>query len=84
MAVIQFGALLIFTLEQKQIHPVGQICLAIGSVVALLLGHFIGKRDRKQIKDAGAVLEGTRFQIAVIILCCTAVPGSLLFLVLTS
>ena len=51
---------------------------------ALFLGHFIGKRDLKRIRDAGAVLEGSRFQIAVITFCIAAVPGSLLVLVVIS
>ncbi len=83
-AVVQIGAWVIFTIEQKPMHPVGQICLLVGSTAALLLGHFIGKRDLKRIRDAGAVLEGTRFQLALIILCGAAVPGSLLLLVIIS
>lgn len=84
MAAVQIGAWVIFAVEQKPIHPIGHICLLVGSTVALLLGHFIGKRDLKRIKDAGASLEGTSFQLALIILCIAAVPGSLLWLVLIS
>ena len=83
-AAFQIGAWIIFTIEQKPMHPVGQIFLIVGSTIALFLGHFIGKRDLKRIRDAGAVLEGTRFQIAVIIFCIAAVPGSLLVLVVIS
>ena len=83
-AAIQIGAWVIFTIEQKPMHPIGQICLLVGSTVALLLGHFIGKRDLKRVRDAGAVLEGTRIQIVLIILCVAAVPGSLLLLVIIS
>ena len=83
-SVIQFGAFIIFTIEQKPVHPAGQVCLIIGSTIALLLGHFIGRQDLKRIKDAGASMEGTRFQIALIILCVSAVPASLLVLVIIS
>ena len=83
-AAIQIGAWVIFTIEQKPMHPIGQVCLLVGSTVALLLGHFIGKRDLQRVRDAGAVLEGTRIQIVLIILCVAAVPGSLLLLVIIS
>ncbi len=83
-SAIQIGASIIFTIEQKPVHPVGLVGLTIGSTIAFLLGYFIGKRDLKRIRDAGAVLEGTRFQIALIILCCAAVPASLLVLVVIS
>ena len=83
-AAVQIGAWVIFTIEQKPMHPAGQICLFVGSTIALLLGHFIGKQDWKQVKDAGALLEGTRFQLGLIILCIAAVPGSLLVLVMIS
>jgi hypothetical protein len=82
VSVIQLGAFIIFATEQKPMNPVGQIGLIVGSTAFLFLGHFIGKKDLRKIREAGAVLEGTRFQIAVIILLCASVPGSLLILLL--
>ena len=83
-AAVQIGAWVIFTIEQKPMHPIGQCFLIVGSTIALFLGHFIGKQDLKRIKNARAILEGSRFQIALIILCIASVPGSLLVLIIIS
>lgn len=65
-------------------HPLGQLCLIIGSAITMLLGHYIGKEDLRRIKNANASLEGTPVQIVLIILCMVSVPGSLLALVIIS
>jgi hypothetical protein len=83
-SAIQIGAFIIFWVEQKPIHPIGKICLLVGSFVALMLGQAIGRKDRKRIKEAGAVLEVTRLQVPILILCVASVPGFLLVLVLIS
>jgi fucose permease len=83
-AIVQVGAWIIFTIEQKPMHPAGKIALIVGSACALLLGRFIGKEDVKRIREEGAMLEVTRLQIPLLILCCAAVPVCLLILVIIS
>ena len=83
-AVVQIGAWIIFTIEQKPIHPIGHFVLIAGSATTSLLGHFIGKHDLRLMREHNASLEGTPFQLALIILCCASVPAALLVLVIIS
>ena len=82
--VVQIGAWFIFWIENKPIHPLGQILLVIGAATTFILGHFVGQKDRQKMREVGAQLEVTWAQQFVLIACIASVPGSLLFLVLLS
>ena len=82
--VTQIGALIIFTIEQQPVHPVGNILLILGSGITALLGHYFGRKDLQRIRNLGGQLEITRAQVFVVALCCAMVPGALLFLVILS
>jgi len=81
---VQIGAWIIFTIEQKPIHPIGHFLLILGSATTSGLGHFIGKRDLRLIREHHASLECTPIQCALIIICCASVPAALLALVIIS
>ena len=84
MLCVEVGALIIFTIEQQPIHPIGQALLLCSSIVFLVLAHRFGKIDLKRMRAMGAQLEVTRAQSFVVIFCCAMVPGTLLFLVILS
>ncbi len=80
----QIGAWVIFTIEQKPIHPAGDLLLIIGAIVTALLGHMFGRKDLQRIRNLGGQLEVTRAQGLVVAVCCGMVPGILLLLVILS
>ena len=84
MVCIEIGALIIFTIEQQPIHPIGQVLLLTSSLFFLLLGNRLAKNELNQMRAIGAQLEVTRRQSFVVIICCAMVPGTLLFLVIVS
>ena len=84
MACIEIGALIIFAIEQKPIHPIGQLLLITSSLFFLLLGNRLAKNELNRMRAIGAQLEVTRTQSFVVIFCCSMVPGTLLFLVILS
>ena len=81
---VQIGAWIIFTIEQKPIHPLGQFILLFGSGVFFLLGNRFGKADLQRMRACNARLEVTRAQSFVLILGCAMVPATLLLLVILS
>ena len=81
---IQLGAMVIFGIEQKPMHPIGELVLSTGSILFAVLGYFIGKKDLAEIRRRRARLEVTRWQIPILIFCLAMVPGSLLILIIVS
>ena len=80
----QIGAWVIFTIEQKPLHPVGDLLLIIGAIVTALFGQMFGRKDLQRIRNLGGQLEVTRAQGLVVAVCCGMVPGILLLLVILS
>ena len=82
--VTQIGALIIFSIEQKPIHPIGNILLLVGTAATAILGQVFGHKDLQRIRNLGGQLEITRAQGIVVAFCCAMVPGALLILVILS